>query len=343
MPVAFDARSASGAQSGNMSFTHTPVGTPRGVSVKIAQAGGSGDEVIAVTYGGAPMTRSAFNPLTSGETGAVYLYFLGAGIPTGAQTVAVTVTGTGSTKRAEVWSLTGARDTEIVDVDATINSTSLVDPSVTLQLLGRASFCGIVLFSGHDAVTGITPLAGWTARQEGDFGAVVCGMYSYDTVAAVDVTAGWTQAANDAAAIAFAVSEVDRRARVSFIEAEAPEPPRRARVSFLELETPVPADPDARRAFLSVLELEVPTASRRAVVSFMEFETPAAQRRARVSFLELEVEATVRRARVSFMELESPLSPRRARVSFLEVSVPDVGAVPTGPVARPRLSMSIKL
>lgn len=215
MTVAFDARSASGAQTGDMSFTHTPVGTPRAVIVLIVQNVGFTDELVsAPTYGGVSMTAMAGSPNShiTGETGVVYGYFLGAGIPTGAQTVAVDVNIVGSTKRAEVWTLTGADDTEIVDVDAAINSDSQANPSVTLSLAGRTCFAGIGFHSGQAAVTGITPLTGWTSRQEGDFGEQTAGFYTYDTVSTVDVTAGWTQAADDALAIAVAVSEVQAAA-----------------------------------------------------------------------------------------------------------------------------------
>ena len=54
---AFDAVSCIGADTdsntGDLSWTHTPVGTPRGVIVLVAQNVANGDEVDGVTYGGA--------------------------------------------------------------------------------------------------------------------------------------------------------------------------------------------------------------------------------------------------------------------------------------------------
>ena len=208
MAVAYDNFSNGTAGTGDISWTHTPVGTPRAVIVFIAGIAGA-DEVSGVTYGGVAMTEMTGSPNTkiTGETGAVYGYFLGSSIPTGAQTVAMTSTAANLKSIAAI-TLTGGADTEIVDVDATINSDSVENPSVTLSLAGRTSFCAIVIYSGQDAVTSITPLTDWTSRLEQDAGTEVVGYYTYNTIGSTDVTAGWTQAAEDAIAIAVAVSEV---------------------------------------------------------------------------------------------------------------------------------------
>lgn len=207
MAVAFDAYTANNG-TGNLSFTHTPVGTPKGI-ILLCDGDDTTDEFSSATYGGVAMTEVSGSPnvLTTGEGGNVSCFFLGSGIPTGAQTVAVTVIGTG-TKQVGVFSVTASADTEVVDSDGTINSTSQADPSVTLSLSGRSSFCAIGFFSGQGAVTGTTPFTSWTSRTEFDFGSDVCGIYSYDTIGTADVSAGWTQTADDACAIAIAISEV---------------------------------------------------------------------------------------------------------------------------------------
>lgn len=204
----FDAISNSAGGAGSQSWTHTPVGTPRGVWVYCGQVSQT-DEITSITYGGVSMTESAGSPnlLTSGELGASYSYFLGTSIPSGAQTVAMTGT-TGAVKQCFAVSITASADTEIVDVDGTINSASVTNPSVTLSLSGRTSFAAIGFYSGGDAVTNITELAGWTNRFEGDAGNEVFGLYSYDTIGSADVAAGWTQTTEDAAAVAIAISEV---------------------------------------------------------------------------------------------------------------------------------------
>jgi hypothetical protein len=204
MAVAPDARSTS-TLTNDPSWTHTPVGTPRGVVVGIAAPSGS-DIISGVTYGGVAMGRVAVAAKAAAEAGSVYVYFLGTGIPTGAQTVTVTTSGV-NTAIGHATTLTAAADTEVVDSDNTINSDSIANPSVTLSLGGRTSYCYIRFLSGQDAVGGITPFTGWTSRAENDAGTFTIGVYDYDTIGSTDVSAGWTQAADDAIAVAVAVSE----------------------------------------------------------------------------------------------------------------------------------------
>lgn len=208
MTVAYDAFSSSATSTGTISLTHTPVGTPRAVIVFATENQSSSDEIVSATYGGVAMTEVANTPLISlnGQDVAMYCFFLGTGIPTGAKTVTVLAT-TGTTKIVGVITLTGAKDTSVVDMDKTIDSASLENPSCTLQAGGKSVFCCISLSSGENDPTKITPLASWTSRVETDYGATMSGIYTYDTIGTADVTAGWTQLANDAFAIALAVSE----------------------------------------------------------------------------------------------------------------------------------------
>lgn len=207
MAVAFDAFTRSSG-SGAVNFTHTPVGTPRGVIVLISQ-GVSSDAVAGVTYGGVAMTEISGSPnlKATAETGGVHGFFLGSGIPTGAQTVSVDNGGVTATKLVHAITITASDDTEIVDSDATINSDSVANPSVTLSLSGRTSFCVLELFTGQGSPSGFAPLTSWTSRDETDVGLFCLGCYTYDTIGSSDVTAGWTQTAEDAVMIAVAVSE----------------------------------------------------------------------------------------------------------------------------------------
>ena len=203
--VAFDAYSEN-IGSGDQSFTHTPVGTPRAVIIYTATGGSS--DVTSVSYGGVALTQMTDSPNnhTTGEPQNITGWFLGTSIPTGAQTVLLDAGA--ATRIVYVVTLTGAADTEIVDVDATIKSDSRADPSVTLSLGGRSSFVSIAFGTGQDASTGTTPFSGWTVRDETDLGTTGLGYYTYDTVGTTDVTSGWTQTAEDAVAITAAVSEV---------------------------------------------------------------------------------------------------------------------------------------
>lgn len=219
MAVAFDAVSNVAAGTGDLSWTHTPVGTPRGVRVDIVENGGT-NGVSSVTYGGVAMELVAVNAKTSGEAGTVITYFLGKSLPTGAQTVSVTV-GDAVSKRAVAITVTAASDTCWTSVNTSISSDSATNPSATLNLLGKTSFVSLALHSGQGAAAGITPLTGWTSRLEHDFGAQMGGWYTYNTIASSDVSCGWTQTADDAVMIAAAITEapaITDTARVSLTE-----------------------------------------------------------------------------------------------------------------------------
>ncbi len=209
MTVAFDASSSSSAGNSTLTWDHDPVGTPRCVIVFVVEDTTTTDGVTGVTYAGTSMTDVSGSPNihTTGETGAVHCFFLGASVPTG-DPAEIVVSITGSVGRIGfAITLTAAGDTEVVDSDGTIASDSLVDPSVTLSLASRTSFAAIGFYSGHAGVASVTPLSNWNSRVEHDFGGQVAAMYSYDTIGSSDVTAGWTQTAQDATMIALAVSE----------------------------------------------------------------------------------------------------------------------------------------
>lgn len=208
MAVAFDAISnhPTGA-AGLLSWTHTPVGTPKGILVYVVGDEGT-DDCGAVTYGGVAMTQLSTSPvlLASGEICAVHAFYLGSGIPTGAQTVSVAHNGGTSYHHGDCISVTASNDTAIEDTK-TISSTSLANPTVTLTIANN-SFMAIGLMSGQDAVGSITPSTGWTSRREVDWGRQCSGIYTKDTNVSTNTAAGWTQTANDALAIAVAIKEV---------------------------------------------------------------------------------------------------------------------------------------
>ncbi len=228
MAVAFDAFSniKQDVQNLNISGTFTPTGTPRGIivfptgAIATTQVGPTG-----CTYGGVAMSLVVSNVLTSSEGGWLRFFFLGSGIPTGTQTVASSGI---SGNSADDWnmyciSVTATTDTEVVDSDNTINSASQANPSVTLSLASRTCFAALAFASGQGAVSGTSPLANWTSRGETDIGAGVLGCYTFNTIGSSDVTAGWTQTADDAVAIAVAISEVQaagaRRSTLAFLGA----------------------------------------------------------------------------------------------------------------------------
>lgn len=202
--IAFDAFSSSAGGTGNQSWTHTPVGIPNGVIVFVNQAVAVTDQVSSVTYGGVNMTRLAFNTLAG--TFGVYAYFLGTGIPTGAQTVLVTVGGA-ATKVGAAISVTASGDCSNSGLDTSITAGSLTNPSGTIALSSKTSFCAMGFMSGQAGTGGVAPLANWTSRLTGVLAANnVGGIYSYDVIGSSDVTDGWTQTSAGGCAVGVGIS-----------------------------------------------------------------------------------------------------------------------------------------
>lgn len=154
---------ASWATATARTLTFTPTGTPRGIIVRIVQTGASTDQVSGVTYGGVAMKRWAFYQNTGTEPGAVYIYFLGVGIPAGAQSCIVTSTGT-SPKILTCANVTAAADTSI-DAVAGVAYTG-TNPS--LEII--TTVLGILYYvqQSHADAPVTTPQASTT--HEGGFG-----------------------------------------------------------------------------------------------------------------------------------------------------------------------------
>jgi hypothetical protein len=89
-----------------------------------------------------------------------------------------------------------------------VDSASQANPTGTLTLSSRTCFVCQGLMSGQAAVASITQPAGWSIGVEATTGSECAAVYSYDTIGSSDVTVGWTQTADDAFAVAIAVSEV---------------------------------------------------------------------------------------------------------------------------------------
>ncbi len=206
MAIAFDAFTSSNGGTGDYSFSHTPVGTPKGVIVEVVVNGLVGT-VSGVTYGGTAMTEVANSPAsnTTGELGGCHCFFLGSGITAGAQTVAVDMLLGTEVSIAGCVTLTANNNTSVVTT-AKVESNSLQDPSTTLSLGAVTSFCMIGAWSGIGNLT-MTPLTNWTDRFEFDFGNQNALIYTYNTIGSTDVTAGYTAGSDDFAMHAIAVRE----------------------------------------------------------------------------------------------------------------------------------------
>ena len=193
---------------GDFNFDITPVGTARGVLVYVI-TNVEGDEITSVTADGTSMTEVTDSPTlnTAGEDGGAHCFFLGSSIPAGTLTIAVTTSGSTTTKYAGAVTLTASQDTSVVDTNNLI-SNNTATTSVTLSLGSVSSFCMIGFWTGLNAPGNYAPLTGWTSRNETDFGNQCGGIYTYDTVDTADVTAGYSNSGGDDVALhAIAVRE----------------------------------------------------------------------------------------------------------------------------------------
>jgi hypothetical protein len=207
--VAFDAATENIQAADPQNFTHTPSGTPRGVLVLIAHAATASDIVSGVTYGGVTMSRVAFADDTTGEAGAAYLYFLGASIPTGAQTVSIDRTQNTTSVWAVAITATAAADTEVVDFDnSQQGDANITNPAVTLQHSGRDCLDFFGGYNGVNAPGSITDASGQTRIHDHDFGSQAAVVSRKDASSTSDTSLSYTIAANSLAMIGVAIAEV---------------------------------------------------------------------------------------------------------------------------------------
>lgn len=214
MAVAFDAETETAVITSitTTNTTHTPVGTPKAVVVAVITDSGV-TAVSAVTYGGVALTTSVAQNHTVGNTGTVMLWFLGAGIPTGSQTVAITTT-TASATRATITTLTAGGD---CTVDTTVagdipSAAPIQNPSLTLTFTGTldTAACFYALHSSNGTVEN-TPQAGSTQQFPTTWAiGGASGLWGRKVIAsAASTTMGWSTASTiQGPHVALAVKEV---------------------------------------------------------------------------------------------------------------------------------------
>jgi len=207
--VAFDATFGSAAlinTATTTTWTHTPVGTPKGVVVLIPQ-GTATDNVTAVTYGGVALNRVRFAARGSAEACAVYIYFLGAGIPTGAQTVAVTTAGTPPCwPQSVTMTATGAKTA--IEREDGADAGIVANPQFTIVPVPAGTCACYVNASGLNTPVD-TPQAGTTRCSFRDLGTISGHTGRKDLASAGSTTIGWTSAIDDVAHAVIVVSEYD--------------------------------------------------------------------------------------------------------------------------------------
>jgi hypothetical protein len=214
MAIAYDASSQGSGGSNPVSWTHTPVGTPKGVFVGITEHETLSDDVTGVTYGGVALTKVDGLTVDSGEDGTAQVWYRGSGIPTGAQTVSIALSGAaGGTVRGYCITVTAASDknTQLAGIgSAKVDSSTMsTNPSVTITGIVGASYGFAVLFSGRDSVGLVTAGSGQTMRQQADDGNTTGHAESSTSQnASGNLTIGFTQASDDVAMVGVAIEEV---------------------------------------------------------------------------------------------------------------------------------------
>lgn len=166
---------------GDLSWTHTPVGQPTGVCLilwefnTVASTVNDGD----VTYGGVVMSRQSFIGSTAGAVNLVkHVWWLNRDIPAGPQTVLVNADDV-LTRQASVMTVTGGSHAEIDAIASMTNSGT--NPTTNMTTFKRALVFAS-LFTDLDDGSTIAPGASYTQLGEHDLGT--------ETVATMRNTAG---------------------------------------------------------------------------------------------------------------------------------------------------------
>ncbi len=216
MAVAHDASSEShtgttgSTSEASFTWTHTPVGTPKGVLVFVMQDNASTDKVTSVTYGGTtvPAVSGGFAADTAGEVRACKAFFLGVGIGTGAKSVVVTRTNDSTLMYAVAITVTSAHDTEIYLPGIVLQQT---DTALVEQLVDDGS-TGVnsVRFAGGSFALNNVPSQGANSNALVgiDFGSQVARVVRETTAGQGSRPVGFSNATvDDVAAVYLAVRE----------------------------------------------------------------------------------------------------------------------------------------
>jgi YD repeat-containing protein len=209
--LGFDALTKSGVFTTGTTFSHTPVGTPRGVVVFVAQNGSATDENGTVTYGGVALGKQASpaaDTLTEPMLG--YAYFLGSGIPTGTQTVALSGFGS-SSKVAWVLTLTAGSGMDTAVEDYGVAEEDQANPAVTLTTGASVeTYAATLLVSGFGSTGAFAAGSGITKLDQHDFGQQTAAVADTDTNdAGGGLTTQWNTggSVDDVAMAALAIKE----------------------------------------------------------------------------------------------------------------------------------------
>jgi hypothetical protein len=205
--IGFDA-SSSATGTATFSWTHTVVGTPKGAFVFVMEDVGVTDVISGVTYGGTAMTRINRAADTAGEPGSCYAYFLGASIPTGNQTVQVTVSSGTTAKFGVAFTVTAGSNTQTSGTASCTVSADVLNPSCSVTGISGASYGAAGLYSGQNAPSSIAAGSGFTIGPTNDYGSQSAGSERRTTQqASGNETIAFTVASDDVAMVGVAIEQ----------------------------------------------------------------------------------------------------------------------------------------
>jgi hypothetical protein len=171
MAIAYDQASNSSGSGTGLSHTHTPVGTPKGVFVFIFSENGGQTHPASVTYGGVSFNKLQDVGAVSGRNWRVSCYFLGSGIPTGAQTVAATLGLSLSTNYLVCVTVTAAGNTQLAGIgSAGTSGGSGANASLSVTGPSGASYGVFGMIHDDSTVAGASEGSGQTMIYEVDLG-----------------------------------------------------------------------------------------------------------------------------------------------------------------------------
>jgi hypothetical protein len=219
MAVAFDASSEShtgttgSASEASFSWTHTPVGTPKGVLIFAFNNSDNVDDMGVVTYGGTsvPAVTGGATSENSSEGGYVKTYFLGSSVPTGAQTVVVNRTNNAFNMYAVCVTVTADANTAVYESGIQLVFSSSGGLQAEVSVDDGSPGTNSMRFAGTHTGFLDVPSAGAssTALQSIDYGSIAAAVVRETTAGQGFRTVGFTTGANDDyATVHLAVTEL---------------------------------------------------------------------------------------------------------------------------------------
>ena len=181
-------------------FNYTPTSTPRGIVVCAIHADSSTDHITGITYGGVAMARAITAADTATEAGRADIWWLGTGVPTGLQSVSVSLaSGTTDDIQFVVFGLTTA-SVDVVLVDTDLVEQNTTNPSRTMNYGGRTCVTISAFFYGGSAAP--TPNANMSNLHTHDFTSQFGSVDMQTTPGSTDFVCSYTASDDTGLAIA---------------------------------------------------------------------------------------------------------------------------------------------